>query len=312
MNWPFSLSRKHPYLLWRTPDWLAFRRNRAKRDYISPTVMAAVWLNAAAGRFLTSQGKLLLAAVFPIAMFALLLARSPAFLLFLLLLLLLLTDWFCKWFFPRRIKIVRTPPVRVACGVPFEIRTSVRNDSALPAYDFQVNENLIPALEPAEKTPAVHCLAPHSEALIRQSFLARQRGIYELPPAVVEGLFPFRLFKIARRGQDRQELICHPRYTEFQDLRLPGSGIRGQEMLSSGFRAGESTDFLGCREYQAGDDPRKIHWMVSAKRGRLAVKEFQEEEMASAAGSFASSSRLSLNGSNRRWYAARSAFFAWP
>ena len=32
----------------------------------------------------------------------------------------------------------------------------------------------------------------------------------------------------------------------------------------------------------------------------------------SAAGSFASSSRFSLNGSNRRWYASRSAFFACP
>ena len=181
MNWPFSLSRKHPYLHWRDPDWLAFRRNRTRRDYVSPTIMAAVWLNALAGRFLTSQGKLLLAAVFPIGMFALLLARSPAFLLFLLLLLLVLTDWFCKWFFPRRIKIVRTPPVRVACGVPFEIRTGVRNDSALPAYDFQVNENLIPALEPAEKNFPVHCLAPHSELLIRQSFRTAD-------PAVIPGL----------------------------------------------------------------------------------------------------------------------------
>ena len=107
MNWPFSVSRKHPYLRWRNPGWLAYRRTRTERDYVSPTLMTAVWLDAAAGRFLTTQGKLLLAAVFPIAMFALLLARSPAFLLFLLLLLLLLMDWFCKWFFPRRIRIIQ-------------------------------------------------------------------------------------------------------------------------------------------------------------------------------------------------------------
>jgi|GEM_PF-1316733 len=283
MNWPFTFSRKYPYLQWQDPAWLAFRRNRIKRDYVSPTIMAAIWLDAAAGLFLTSQGKLLLAAVFPIAMFALLLTRSPAFLLFLLLILLLLTDWICKWFFPRRLEIRRRLPVRVGCGIPFEVRTIVRNRSGLPAYDFLVNENLFPALVPVEKNRAVYCLAPHSELEIRQSFLIRRRGIYELPPPAAEGVFPFRLFKAVRRGRDRQELICHPVYTEFQNLRLPGSLIRGDEMSAAAHRAGESLDFLGCREYQAGDDPRKIHWMASAKRGRLAVKEFQEEEMASAA-----------------------------
>ncbi len=283
MNWPFTISRKHPYLHWRNPDWTAFRRNRIGRSYVSPTVMTAVWLDAVAGLFFTPQGRILLIALLPIAMFALLLTRSPAFLLFLLLVILFLADWVCKWFFPRRLEIVRKPPVRVANGVPFEIRTEIRNRSGLPAYDFQVNGNLVSALEPLEKVPPTYCLAPHSELVVRQSFLIRRRGIYELPPPVAEGVFPFRLIKAVRRGKGRQELICHPVYTEFQNLRLPGSLVRGEEMSAAGHRAGESLDFLGCREYQAGDDPRKIHWMASAKRGRLAVKEFQEEEMASAA-----------------------------
>ena len=278
----FRRDSKHSFSRWRRPLWLAYRRNRMEREYVSPTIMAAVWLDSIAGLVFTPQGRILLIAFLPIAMFALLLTRSPAFLVFLLMLVLFLLDWICKLFFPRRLRIERTPPARVSCGIPFEIRTRVRNDSFLPAYDFQLNRNLIPALEPCCPDAAAYSLPPHSERLIRESFRLKRRGVYELPPPIAEGLFPFRLVKSVRRGSDRQEIICHPVYSEFRNLRLPGGRIQGREMGYSVNRAGESQDFLGCREYYPGDDPRRIHWIASARRNRLTVKEFQEEEMAGA------------------------------
>lgn len=42
-------------------------------------------------------------------------------------------------------------------------------------------------------------------------------------------------------------------------------------------------DFYGCREYRTGDDPRKIHWVASAKHAQFVVKEFQEEKLSRAA-----------------------------
>lgn len=282
MNWLRRISERS-FFRWKRPPWLAFRRNCTERDYVSPTILAVNWLDAVAGLVFTPQGRILLIAFLPIAMFALLLTRSPAFLLFLLMLVLFLLDWVCKLFFPRRLRIDRMPPVRVSCGIPFEIRTLVRNDSFLPAYDFQVSRNLIPVLEPGDPNAAVYCLGPHSELLIRESFRLKRRGVYELPPPIAEGLFPFRLVKAVRRGSGRQEIICHPVYSEFRNLRLPGGRIQGREMGCSVNRAGESPDFLGCREYFPGDDPRRIHWRSSAKRNRLTVKEFQEEVMAGAA-----------------------------
>ena len=209
MNWLRRISER-PFFRWKRPSWLAFRRNRMEREYVSPTILAAVWLDAVAGLVFTPQGRILLIAFLPIAMFALLLTRSPAFLLFLMMLFLFLLDWICKLFFPRRLRIDRMPPVRVSCGVPFEIRTLVRNDSFLPAYDFQLNRNLIPALDPCSPDAAAYSLPPHSESVIRESFRLTRRGIYELPPPVAEGLFPFRLVKAVRRGSVRQEIICHP------------------------------------------------------------------------------------------------------
>lgn len=262
----------------------AVRRNRAEQEYVSPTIQTARLLDRLAGRFFTAAGRVLLAAYVLLAFFALLLTRSPAFLLFLLLTGLFLLDGLFKLFFPRRIRIERLPPPRAVCGIPFEIRTRIRNGSFLPAWDFSLNSNLRPALKPLDRPPVLYTLLPHSEQVIRQKYLLTRRGVYDLPPANAEGVFPFRLMKAVRRGQLRQELICHPAYTEFRSLRLPsGARLQGSESMSSTPASGDSLDFLGCREYRAGDDPRKIHWSASARRNRLVVKEFQEEKQSSAA-----------------------------
>jgi len=40
---------------------------------------------------------------------------------------------------------------------------------------------------------------------------------------------------------------------------------------------GAGPDFHGVREYQPGDDLRRIHWKSTARRGELVVKELEEE-----------------------------------
>jgi len=269
--------------LLKTDRWRAVRRTRTENKYISPTLAGIAWLDAIADLVFTPQGRILLIAFLPLAFFALLLTRSPAFLLFLLIALMFLLDWVGKLFFPRRLRIERHPPARVVCGVPFVIRTEVRNGSFLPAYDFLLNGNLEGTLV-RQEGQTLYCLSPHSEMAVRQRYLLKRRGIYALPPAIAEGVFPFRLIKASRRGKVRQEIICHPVWTEFQELRLPG-GIRlaGAQDMSVSNRTGVSQHFAGCREYRNGDDPRLINWPASARRNRLVVKEFQEEQQSSAA-----------------------------
>ena len=270
--------------LLKTDRWRAVRRNRSGQKYISPTIAGMVWLDTIADLVFTPQGRILLIAFFPLAFFALLLTRSPAFLLFLLIMLMFLLDWLAKLFFPRRLRIERHPPARVVCGVPFAVRTGVYNDSFLPAYDFELNGNLKKPLIRQESDPTLYCLGPHSQMMVRQHYLLKQRGVYDLPPAIAEGVFPFRLVKAVRRGRIRQNIICHPAYTEFRELHLPGGiCLPGAQEMSVSNRTGVSLHFAGCREYRNGDDPRLIHWTASARRNRLVIKEFQEEQLSSAA-----------------------------
>ena len=77
--------------LLKTDRWRAVRRTRNENKYISPTIAGIAWLDAIAGLVFTPQGRILLIAFMPLAFFALLLTRSPAFLLFLLVALMFLT-----------------------------------------------------------------------------------------------------------------------------------------------------------------------------------------------------------------------------
>ncbi len=55
---------------------------------------------------------------------------------------------------------------------------------------------------------------------------------------------------------------------------LADSVLRGDRL--SGF-PGRGLEAVGVREYQAGDEARGIDWRVTARRGKLHVREFQEE-----------------------------------
>lgn len=266
------------------PSWLPVRKNRVDKEYVSPTVMMLYWMTAFADNYFTPQGRMLFIAYLPIAFYSLLLARSPAVMLFFLLTLLFMIDLMAKIVFPRSIQVNRRPPSRTECGTPFEIRTEIVNDSFLPGFDILVDSTMsTKEFVPEERSVPRLQIPAKSRMELRRRYKILKRGIYELPPPVVESLFPFGLIKARRKRGNRQEIICHPFHTELGSVRLPDGSSLHHQSMSSTPTVGDSTDFHGCREYREGDDPRKIHWSASAKHNRLVVKEFQEEKLSSAA-----------------------------
>ena len=107
------------------------------------------------------------------------------------------------------------------------------------------------------------------------------RGICTLPCAMVESCFPFNIFKHAQRCGGKEQLLVHPAYQEMKFLLMNSTNGQGEQRLrnvqSNGNHSGESLNFSGCREYQNGDSPRRIHWMATARRNKLVVKEFQQD-----------------------------------
>jgi uncharacterized protein (DUF58 family) len=70
--------------------------------------------------------------------------------------------------------------------------------------------------------------------------------------------------------------VVHPRV---ERLKAPEVVARHPgEDAPRGFPESFGEDFYALREYAAGDDPRRVHWKITARVGRLMVRDSEAEE----------------------------------
>ncbi len=101
-----------------------------------------------------------------------------------------------------------------------------------------------------------------------------QRGLHELGPLVGIVSDPLGLARRSWELLGATDLVVRPR---LHDILAPGRGGGGdQDPRAEGPRVPAfeaSGDFLALRDYESGDDPRRVHWRSSARRGHLVVRQ---------------------------------------
>jgi uncharacterized protein (DUF58 family) len=117
----------------------------------------------------------------------------------------------------------------------------------------------------------------HRRVLSYRAFVARQWGLYTVGPLSVGSWDPLGLFH-ARRTIDRMDPFeVFPRAVEVEAL----AAQSGQSTLVprdvTEAAAGQSLLFRGVRDFQAGDDVRRIHWPATARRGAPMVREYERD-----------------------------------
>lgn len=119
--------------------------------------------------------------------------------------------------------------------------------------------------------------APRRDGQALLNVRAERRGRYELPPIGIGRTDPIGLLSTRRVWKPGRVVHAYPRFFHMDDLALP----RGRRYQPGGIalasRLGDSTEFVGTREYRQGDPLRHIHWRSWARRGKPVVKEFAEE-----------------------------------
>lgn len=98
---------------------------------------------------------------------------------------------------------------------------------------------------------------------------ALPRGVHLLGPTSVSRTDPTGLFTHRYTYPGADPVIVWPRTVAVAPV-MAAAGLDGS---SAPQPAAGGFDFRGLREFVAGDDPRRIHWASSAKRGDFLVKE---------------------------------------
>lgn len=108
----------------------------------------------------------------------------------------------------------------------------------------------------------------------RYEFLAAARGYYPFGPVNVRSGDPFGFFETGERAPKVDHLIVYPRVVELENLGLPAKQpfgeVRSRERIFE-----DVSRTVGIRDWQQGDEQRRIHWKATARRQGLQVRVFE-------------------------------------
>lgn len=181
----------------------------------------------------------------------------------------------------RRLSVTRRlSDTRVGPGTKVNVGIEVENRSPAPT-SFLLLEDKIPS---ALGRPARLVLAgiPGRRAQeASYTVLPQSRGRYTLGPLRIDVSDPFALSRRWMRFTEVDELLVTP---EIEDLATapssPFGSTVGSSRAKSLFRTGE--EFFTMREYQTGDDLRRLHWPSVAKTGELMIRQDETSRRSSA------------------------------
>ncbi|MDP2941117.1 MAG: DUF58 domain-containing protein [Candidatus Omnitrophota bacterium] len=163
-------------------------------------------------------------------------------------------------------------------GGALHLEIEVRNTGHFPIFNAVAADNLTCAeAAEAKKWILVEFLLPRFSHAYKYSCLCSKRGLYKLGPLAVYFFDPLGLFFFRRRYPASYELFVYPRtfpIEKFPPLikgTLPWFGIESKKV------SGDDDEFYGIREYKEGDPIRRVHWLSTARKNQLIVKQFQRQ-----------------------------------
>lgn len=168
----------------------------------------------------------------------------------------------------------RTTPERVRAGSKVKVALEIRNRGRGPA-PLLLLEDRVPSDVAGRARFALHGIEPKGLRHAGYELRPPRRGHYQVGPLTLTSTDPFGLARLVSAATPRASVLVHPRV---EPLALPRDLGDRRSLAVSALRqpiGAQGEDFYTLREYNEGDDLRKVHWPATAKRGRYMIR--QEE-----------------------------------
>lgn len=192
--------------------------------------------------------------------------------------------------------VERQAPQAVNAGEPIGVDLTVRNTTRLRKIFFSVADGWSghAAAGPAEKQDfPVAILGPDEQTRLHYEVQTTRRGVHQLGPIALSTGDSIGLQRYERELPVTDEVLVYPRPVHLPYSWPTAAGgahpVRPRRRLR-----GEGDDLYGIRDYMPGDDPRRISWKTTARRGKLAIVEYERPE---------SLQGMILLDLDRRWHA---------
>jgi uncharacterized protein (DUF58 family) len=215
----------------------------------------------------------LLAIVVVLSFFAALSGVRLAYTLAYALLLLLLIAWAWSWRLARRIEVRRDPPQGAhMVGEGFTERFTVRNRSRLPLPYCEVRDlTRIPGYAPGRAC----ALNPGGSVSWTARGVFTRRGKISFGPLEARFGDPFGLFPRTLRHRGAASVTVYPAIHPIEAVLGPvwTGGSLGE--LQHGRALDLPPQASSIREYSPEDGLNRIHWLSTARTGRLMSRQYE-------------------------------------
>jgi uncharacterized protein (DUF58 family) len=147
------------------------------------------------------------------------------------------------------------------------------NQSRAPLLWLEIDDG---STLPGDLGRRVAAVGPGERATWTTRSACTRRGVYTLGPLRLRLADPLGLFVCAWQHGEGQRIIVYPPLARLPELTFP-KGQRGGMARADLLRQYITPSVGGLRDYVPGDQPSHIHWRTAARRGKLMVKEFDQE-----------------------------------
>ncbi len=203
---------------------------------------------------------------------------ASAFFMSAALMSLILVSYLAARFSGKSLTVRRRVNDRVFAWEPLAVSLEITNEGRWPLFLLKVSEKISPWFIP--DTPLdfiIPALWPGESAGLSYRIRGRKRGVHQVGPTQAVVSDPFGFFSRWVEMGGAEEAVVYPRPIPLEGAVM--SGGSEAQAISTGERArggGTGLEFYGIRDYQPGDELRRIHWPATAHHGRLTVIEFDQ------------------------------------
>lgn len=159
-----------------------------------------------------------------------------------------------------------------------DISLEIKNKNIFPLFDIIIKDYLSCA-SPSERDRFIKLDQLHfgSVASLKYRCFCPDRGRFVIGPLTVYFFEPLGLFYFKRTYNIFSELYVYPRTFNIHKFPILSKGSLPWFGIETARVSGDDDEFYGVREYKSGDPLKKIHWMATARRNKLIVKQFQRQ-----------------------------------
>ncbi len=223
---------------------------------------------------MTREGRWVLAITLGIGFGAINTGNNLLYLIFGLLISLIIVSGVLSELTLRGLRASIESPDEIFAKRPNLVRARLTNDKRrLASFSVEV-ELAWEDEQSASQRPAYFLRLPAGESADANLELRlAHRGEHTTWGVRIATRFPFGFFRKSRIFPEARTVTALPALVPVTPPALP-AGDAGLESRAP--RSGRGDEYYGLRDLRSGDDLRDIYWKVSAKRGALVVREYEE------------------------------------